>query len=287
MCLKSRSTKIALLIGISMAPPLACAEGDSPWLPVPRSGSISASYVTQNASNIYIGDQLSTVSDATSNAASKFQRSAFTVGGSYGISDEFSVDAKVGSGSVKVGDADKSGGRTDAVIGANWRALDEFEAGSFPTVTLRAAAILKGSYNGDRLASLGKAANGFEMSVLVGKQLAREVRVWGELGFQNRSKQVPRATIIEVNGSYTFTPVVSAYAGFSLTRFSGDLDIAGQGFTLGAYQQVREERNTLRAGLNLSVASNQAAGVSFAKVLSGRNTVKDDSIVGVSYTYGF
>ncbi len=287
MRLNSKSTKSALLLCAAIAPLLAHAEGDSPWLPIPGSGSISAGYVTQSAKNAYIGDQELPVSAITGGAASKFKRTSFTVGGSYGISDEFSVDARIGRSSVKVGGVDNTSGRTDAVLGGNWRALDEFEGGGFPTVTLRAAAIFKGDYNGDRLAALGKAANGFELSVLLGKQLTRELRVWGELGFQNRSKSVPNATIFELNGAYAFTPVISAYAGYALTRFSGDLDIGGPGFTPAAFQQVKEERDVLRAGLNFALASNQAVGLSFAKVVSGRNTVKDDSILGISYTYGF
>ena len=43
----------------------------------------------------------------------------------------------------------------------------------------------------------------------------------------------------------------------------------------------------VKLGLGWAVAGNQGLALILAKTTSGRNTVKDDQVTGLSYTYAF
>ena len=268
-------------------PMLALAQSTSPWLPIPGSGSVGLSYASQRAGTAYIGDKNLPISGITNGGAQRYDRSAYGLSLGYGLTDAVSLDASIGGGSVNVGAADKSSGQTDTVLGANWRVLDEYESRGLPTVTLRAVAIVSGGNDGARLGALGKAAGGYGLSVVVGKQIGSAFRVWGGLGLEDRSKGVPNAVFIDLNAAYAVTPRISLSAGYTSKKFGGNLDIGGPGFSPALFQRVREERETGRLGASYAIAGNQSVSLSLGKVFSGRNTVKDDQIIGLGYSYGF
>ena len=277
-----------LVISTLAALPLAVfAESDSPWLPIPGQASLSVNHTEQSGDNAYIGAMQLPLSAITGGGASQYKRSTTTLRVDYGLSDSVSLDATVGYGKVKVGAADNDNGQSDSTLGLRWRVLDEFEDPALPTLTLRGAAIIKGSYQGARLASLGKGANGFEAAVVLGKQLTPTFALWAEVGAQKRSGDVPRATFVELGGRYRFAPKWSASLGYSDKKYGGNLDIGGAGFSPARFQQVREERGVVKLGIGWAIAGNQGLALNLAKTTSGRNTVKDDQVVGLSYTYAF
>ena len=75
--------------------------------------------------------------------------------------------------------------------------------------------------------------------------------------------------------------------GYSSSKFGGSLDIGGPGFSPARFQQVREERGVVKFGLGYAFAGNQGLALNVAKTTSGRNTVKDDQVVGLSYAFAF
>jgi hypothetical protein len=277
----------AFAIGFSLIPTLSQAQSVSPWLPIPSGGTVSIGYVDQSANSAYVGDTNLPVSGITGGAASKYKRSSFGVNFNYGLSDSLSIDGTLARGKVKVGAADNSSGLLDTVIGLNWRVLDEFETRSAPTVTLRLTAILNGDYDGAKLAALGKDSNGFGLNAIVGRQFSSALRAWGGIGYENRSKGVPNAVSFDANIGYQVLPALDLTAGYASKNYSGSLDIGGPGFSPAAFQRVKEQRQTAKIGVSYAIAGNQSIGLSLAKVLDGRNTVKDNSIVGVNYSYGF
>ncbi len=276
-----------LAAAIVTLPMTALAEGDSPWLPIPGDLSVTISQTEQSGDEAYIGSTEVPLSAITGGAASKYERSTTTLRLGYGVSDELSVDATLGYGKVKVGSADKSSGQTDAIIGANWRVLDEFEKAGVPTVTLRAAAIISGSYDGARLAALGNDENGFELAVIVGKQVTSTLGLWAELGTQNRSGAVPNATFYELGARYRFAPSWNVSLGYTNKEYSGGLDIGGAGFTPARFQEVAAERSIVKLGIGYAISGNQGIALNLGKLQDGRNTVNDGKIVGLSYTHAF
>ena len=275
------------LVAMSAFQSAAFAESDSPWLPIPGGLSVSLNHTQQSGDNAFIGDKELSLAAITSGGASKYKRATTTVRAAYGLTDALSLDAAIGYGKVRIGAADNSSGATDTTLGLNWRVLDEFERPALPTLTLRAAGILKGNYDGARLAALGKDANGIEVAAVLGKELTPAFALWGEIGVQRRSADVPRATFFELGARWRLAPMWNATLGYSAKKFSGGLDIGGPGFSPARFQQVREERSLGKVGLSYAIAGNQGVALNFAKLIDGRNTVKDDQVIGVSYTFAF
>jgi hypothetical protein len=284
---KKTKTRARLLaaIGLSALPLAAFAEGDSPWLPIPGQFSLGVAHTEQSGDSAYIGGTRLPLSAITGGAASKYKRRTTQLRVDYGISDALSVDATLGYGNVKVGAADKDSGLTDSVLGASWRVLDEYERPGLPTLTLRGAAILKGDYDGARLAAIGNDENGIELSAILGKQFGA-VALWAQLGVQDRSGDVPNATFGEVGARARFG-AWSVSGGYASKKYSGSLDIGGPGFSPARFQEVSAERELVKLGFGYAIAGNQGVALNFAKVIGGRNTVRDDSIVGASYSIGF
>lgn len=280
---------LAAAFGLLVAglPTLSQAQSSSPWLAIPGSGSVGLSYANQRADTAFIGDKNLPISDITNGGAKRYNCTSYGLGLGYGLTDAVALDASIGEGSVKVGGADNTSGQTDTVLGASWRVLDEYAARGLPTVTLRATAIITADYDGGRLGALGKAADGYGLSVLVGKQIGSAFRIWGGLGLEDRRNGVPNAVFIDLNGAYSLTPKVALSVGYTSKKFGGKLDIGGPGFSPDLFQNVREERETARLGVSYAIAGNQSVSLNLGKVISGRNTVKDDLIAGLGYSYGF
>ncbi len=277
----------ATLAGLVLAPQAVRAEGGSPWLPIPGQISLGVFDVEQSGSQAFIGNTKVPISGVTGGAASKYKRGTFGLRVDYGISDRLAFDATLAQTSVKVGGADSSSGLADTTLGLRWRVVDEYETPSRPTVTLRVGAIIKGDYDGARLAAIGKAANGIEVSGLVGKEFGKGVSLWGELGFQKRDSSVPTATFFEIGSRWRFAPKWNASLAYTDKKFGGNLDIGGAGFTPARFQQVREERSVIKVGLGYSIGANQSINVNFGKLVGGRNTVQDDKLLGLGYSYSF
>ena len=272
---------------LAALPLLALAEGDSPWLPIPGQYSLGLNHTEQSGKDAYIGDMRLPLSAITGGAASKYKRATTTLRLDYGLSDSLAFDAAIGYAKVKVGAADSDSGMTDSTLGLRWRVLDEYENPALPTLTLRGAAILKGNYDGARLASVGKGANGFEAAVVLGKQIIPALALWAEVGAQKRSDNVPGAIFYELGARFRFAPMWSASLGYGDKKFRGDLDIGGAGFSPARFQEVREERGVVKLGIGYAFAGNQGLALNLAKTTSGRNTVKDDQVIGLSYAIAF
>jgi hypothetical protein len=277
----------AVALSIALIPALTHAQSVSPWLPIPGSGTISLGYIDQSANSAYIGDKNLPVSGITGGAASKYKRSSYGLNFNYGITDSLSIDGTLAHGKVKVGAADNSSGLLDTVIGLNWRVVDEYETRNAPTVTLRFTGILNGNYDGAKLAALGKDASGFGLNAIIGRQFSPTLRTWGGIGLENRGKSVPNAFSFDANVGYRVLPAIDLTAGYVNKKYSGSLDIGGAGFTPAAFQRVKEQRQVVKIGASYAIAGNQTIGLSLGKVVGGRNTVKDSSILGVNYSYGF
>ena len=268
-------------------PLTAVAEGTSPWLPAPGQLALGISYTQQTADSAYIaGDVDTPISGITMGATDEYVVDTTSLQLSYGISDSLSLDVSSGYTDVDAG-SDSDAGLGDSVIGIQWRIADEYLYSNLPTVSLRAAALIAGDYEATRLAALGKAADGIELSAIVGKQITSKFSVWGEIGHQNRDNSVPDALFYNLNAAVGFTPTLSGSIGFSRKTYSGDLNIGGVGFTPDRFAEVNEERSLVKIGLNYAFASNQGLSFNLAKTTAGKNTVNNDSIVSVAYSYGF
>lgn len=276
-----------LVSTLAAVPLLALAESDSPWLPIPGQAALGLNHTEQRGKDAYIGDMRLPLSAITAGAASTYRRATTTLRLDYGLSDSLAIDAAIGYAKVDVGAADRDRSVTDAIVGLRWRVLDEYESPALPTLTLRAAVIAKGNYDGARLASVGKAANGVELTVVLGRQVLPALAVWAQAGVQHRADTVPNAVFYEVGARVRLVPKWSVNFGYASKKFGGDLDIGGTGFSPARFQEVREERGVVKAGVGFAFAANQGLALNLSKATRGRNTVKDDRVIGLSYTAAF
>jgi hypothetical protein len=278
----------AVLVAAAGMSSVATAQSNSPWLPIPGDAAVSLSYVAQSGDSAYVMGKMEVpIKDITGGAATKYRRESTGLKLTYGVADMFSADLSLASGSAKVGGADRSSGLTDAILGLNYRALDEYEIRAAPTVTLRFAGIIGGNYDGARLAALGKAENGFQVGVTVGKEFSQQLRAWASVGVEKLGGSIPTAKFFDVNVGYSPLSALTLSLGYAAKHYGGSLDIAGPGFTPAAFQRVKEERDSVRLGASYAIAANQSVALSIGKTVRGRNTVKDDSIIGLGYTIGF
>lgn len=284
--LSSALSLVAAIATVSGAS-VAQAQSISPWLPIPGTGSIGLNYVSQTGDSAYVGDTLLPISGITGGAAQTYKRQSYGLKLGYGLTDSVSVDATLGRGKAIVGAADRSSGISDSTVGVNWRVLDEYESRSLPTLTLRAAVIINGSYDGARLAAIGKDTSGYELAATLGREIGKSFRVWGGLALERRGNGVPNATTIDLNGAYSLLPNLSLSLGYTNKKYGGSLDIGGPGFSPAVFQQVKEQRETGRLGISYAFGNNQSVSLNLGKAISGRNTVKDDRILGLGYSVGF
>ena len=262
------------------------AENTSPWLPIPGQLSLTLNVTDQTGDNAYIGDDEIKADTITGGAANSFDRTDTSVLLQYGVSDNLAVDALLGYGESEAGTADEDAGFTDAILGVSWRVVDEFlTVNKLPTVTLRGAVIFAGDYDGNRLAGLGKGENGFQASVVVGKQFTEKFSASAELGYEERGGDVPEATYYSLIGHYQPRSDIGLSLGYSSKEYDSDLDIGGPGFNPSRFQEVNEEREVATFNIGWAVAAKHGVALSYATLLDGRNTVADDDIVALTYTF--
>lgn len=271
-----------VLAGLSNA---TLAEGTSPWLPIPGQLSVSLGFADQSGDSAYIGTQELDIDQITAGGADEFERETSTVAFNYGISDSLAFDAVLSYAEVDSGRADSDRGLGDSLLGLSWRVVDEYVQTELPTVTLRLGAIIKGDYDGARLASIGKDANAVELAAIVGKSITPWLSLSAQVGVQDYDDDVPTNYFYEVGAYFTPAPGWSISLGYAEKEADTDLDIGDPGFTPARFQEVAEERSLVKASVGYGFG-NQGIALLYNQVVDGRNTVEDDSI-GISYTYAF
>ncbi len=264
---------------------LAQAEGASPWLAAPGQLSFGISYTAQSADNAYIGDQELSISAITNGGAGEYEIDTTALRINYGLADSLAIDAAVAYTEVEAGAADSDSGLGDSKIGIQWRVVDEYINDGWPSIAVTSSLIIAGDYESDRLAALGKAENGLEFSTVIGKQFS-PVSLWAEAGLKTYEDVVPDAFFYNLNLAISISSKLGASFAYSYKEFDSDLDIGGEGFSPTRFAEVAEERSLLKAGLSYALAENQGLSLALAQVTSGRNTVKDDLIVSLAYSFG-
>ena len=195
-----RATVMALVVIVTTAMgSSAFADGVSPWLPAPGAGFVNLSYVSQNANQFYVQDNLRGTppqNGVPDGKGPNLGQHTVWLSGMYGWSDSIAIDVRVGlarsyASAGPTGGRDNYSGVTDSNIGVTWRVVDELVNPSMPSVALRAGAIIEGSYAPGWINSIGDGASGLEVSALAGKYLSDWLAVSGEVGYRDRDEGVP------------------------------------------------------------------------------------------------
>ena len=283
-----KTTRTLLTSALLAASTQAFSEGTSPWLPIPGQLSATVNYTEQSGDSVFIqGETEVPALLITGNTADEIERTNTTLTISYGLSDGLAIDAVVGYGEVDAG-RDSEAGIIDTLLGLSWQITDEYMNLALPTITVRVGAIIGGDYEGVRLASLGNASDGADLSLLVGKSFSSWFALSAGVGvLEYFDGDVPTAYYYELTSHFTPLPGWYFSLGYSENKDDSDLDFldSAGGYGHGDVLKVRTERKLLKASVGYGFG-NHGLALLYNDLIDGRNTLNDSGLT-LSYTYAF
>ena len=291
-----RTRVIALVVTVMTAiGSSAFADGVSPWLPAPGAGFVNLSYVSQNANQFYVQDNLRGTPPQNALPDGKgpnLGQHTVWLNGMYGLSDEIAIDFRVGAArsyasAGPTGGRNKYGGVADTNIGVTWRIVDELVRPSLPSIALRGGAIIEGSYTPGYINSIGDGASGLEASALAGKWLTDWLAVSGEVGYRVRDEDVPSDVFVNVSGGVLFDNI-GLSVNYKLVDAQSGLQIGVPPFTPGGrvFPRLEEDVQFLSGTVTLNVSDTTNLGLSYGEVIDGRNTSKS-KVFSATMGYAF
>ncbi len=291
-----RTKLITLVVTITTAiGSSAFADGVSPWLPAPGAGFINLSYVSQNANQFYVQDNLRGTPPQNAVPDGKgpnLGQHTVWLNGMYGWSDAIAIDFRVGAArsyasAGPTGGRNKYGGVTDSNIGVTWRIVDELVKPSLPSLALRGGAIIEGSYTPGYINSIGDGASGLEASALAGKWLTDWLAISGEVGYRVRDEGVPSDLFVNVSGG-VLVDNIGLSVNYKLVDAQSGLQIGGPGFNPNArvFPRLEEDVQFISGTMTLNVSEKMNMALSYGEVIDGRNTSKS-KVFSATMSYPF
>ena len=263
----------------------ASANG-SAWLPAPGGGSVTLSYVWQGSDEFYRANK----KGPTPAGGEDLTQQTVWVNGTYGISDSVALDFRAGlaRGSfiedVPPAKTEDENGLTDINLGVTWRVADE-ALGSAPSIAVRLGGIKSGSYDAGYINSIGDGADGVELSGIIGKFITDQIAVSGEVGYRYR-QDIPNNIFVRLSGGVLLMERVGVSVNYDMTNAESGLDIGDPDFNPSRFPETEEDIHILSSALSVAVSEQVGLGVSYGRVIDGRNTAASD-IFSVSLGYSF
>ncbi len=253
----------------------------SPWLAAPQSFSASLSQISQSDDEYWRGR------DKTTLKGGKLSLDTTWLNLSYGISDNLSTDLRVGYAQSDYKPLGSENGRTDSLIGVNWRFKDEYIHKGIPSIALRLAATVAGDYETDQVNSIGDGASGVESSLLLGKILSPSIALAGEGGYRFRNNDVPNEMFINLASYFKIVQGLNVNVAYHVIESFGEVDISDADFLPKRnFSTLAESRQTAILGISYQFLKKFNVAANYAKVVKGRNTSKTD-IFGLTLSAAF
>jgi len=264
-----------LLLGSSPA-----FAGD-PWTMPEGEATVFGGVVFETFDEFYRGE------DKTDLPFGESDQYTYSIGGSYGITDDLTFDLAIGYVTVD-GEAFEHDeeGLNDSTLALRYRVVDEFADDSgLPSLALRLGVIIPGSYDeGAFPISPGDGAAGVELSTLWGKMFGDTgLGTYGELGLRLREGSVPEDLYVYAGLFYTFLEAVTVSGEFRRDQALSGIDIGSANFTPDRSTELKEITNNIEFGLGYTCPGGYYFGVLYGNTVDGRNTGKKD-IWGASFS---
>ncbi|MYG47842.1 MAG: hypothetical protein F4164_00430 [Gemmatimonadales bacterium] len=282
------------------------AQGTA-WIAEPGTGSISVSYVNQNATEFYRATT-ATQGPLEATGANLAQNTVW-IGFNYALHDAVALDVQsawarsyVAGGVGPSGGEESYSGLFDSNIAVTWRVVDELVSNA-PSVAFRVGAIIAGGYDTGYINSLGDGGSGVEASFIVGK-FWDAVGVSGEVGYRTRGStevnpnavgpstaagetvDIPDDMFVNL---WLFVPVSSRLTlgvDYRMVNALSGIDIGGEGFSPSRFPGLEEDARILGGRLIADLTGTLGASAFFGQVVGGRNTAKS-RIFGLGLNVGF
>jgi len=272
---------VLMTLGVS---PLAYSEG-SPWLPADGTTTVGLNLITGSTTDFFIAD-------VSTSLQGDLDGTFLWFNASHGFRDVWSFDFRAGYArsefSNDIGQEDREQDFADTTFGASYQFINEFEADNgWPTISGRVGLTIGGDYNPNLINAIGDAADGVDLSLLVGKSLGAGFAVYGDLTFRQRNNDVADGVQYLINVFYS-TPLqgLGLQAAVAGLRTDSDVDIGGDGFGVDGFPQTDRDSDFLIAGVNYGFNNGIGIGLSYTALLNGRN-VADTDVASFSLTYSF
>ena len=299
------SLAVSGLTACLSAPP-ALAQGTA-WIAEPGTGSVSISYVNQNAREFY-RETVTTQGPLEATDANLAQNTVW-IGFNYALHDAVALDVQTAwARSFVTGAAGPAGGREsysglfDSNVAVTWRVVDELVSNA-PSVALRAGAIIAGGYDTGYINSLGDGGSGVETSLIIGK-FWDALGISGEVGYRNRGStevnpdavgaasaagetvDIPNDMFVNLWLFVPLTSRVTLGVDYRMVNALSGLDIGGDGFSPSRFPGLQEDAQIVGGRLIADVTDTIGMSAFFGQVVAGRNTAKS-RIFGIGLNVGF
>jgi hypothetical protein len=274
-----------ILFGLCLALTGISALAQSAWTPTKGRFFITPIYTFENASDFYVGSNRQAIFGANT-----IEQHTVTLASEYGITDRWAADIALGytSSSLKnnnlgtlQNNTSTIDGLADTTLGLRYKLVDEFQTKTswIPTLTLRGAAIIEGTYQANRFQSPGDGASGGQFGFLFGKsyEWLGGIGYYGGVSYRMRGESVPNDLLSNIGIYKTIYKGLSANFGYRDERtFGGGISVnelvAGLGTGDAQFQQLEDTRSSLEGGLSYRDGVDRIYGVSIGKTISGANT---------------
>ncbi len=267
---------VVLLLGGSS---VAYGEG-SPWILEDGATNLGISVISGSSEDFFIGD-------TSTDLGSDLEGTFIWLNASRGYDDIWAFDVRTGYAETQFGtNPDEQSDISDTSLGVTYQFLNEFEQDNgSPTISGRLGYTFAGDYETDLIHAIGDGASGFDVSLLVGKNLAPEFSVSGDLTYRQRDNDVADAVKFLLSGNYAAPlPGLSFQLGYGLVRTDSDIDVAGPGFGVEQFSQTDRDSDWLITSANYGFSNGLGINFSLSTVLDGRN-VADTNIATFSLSY--
>ncbi len=279
----------------------ALSQG-TPWIAEPRTGSISVSYYSQNATEFYRGTE--TVKGPLEATGANLAQYTVWFHVNYALGDAIAVDLQTAwAKSFVEGAVGPSGGQEsysglfDTNLSVTWRFLDELVSNT-PSVAARIGVTIPGVYDTGYINSIGDGGSGIEGSLILGKFWS-VAGVSAELGYRQRgSTAVNPEAVGATQGEeidipsevfmnfWLFVPIGSSRrlsANYRIVNATSGLDIGGAGFSPSRFPGLEEDSQLFGLQLFFPFIGSVSAHIFYGQVVGGRNTAMS-SVLGVGFT---
>lgn len=275
---------LALAALLALTASTFTARAQSAWLPAPGRWLVTPSFTYEAFDHFMLGQ----TKTATGDTVEQF---SYQIAVEHSFRQDFALDLAAGysylPGNTWAPTAQRRGGRMDTHIGLRWRALDEFQSAHdwMPTLTLRALAIVEGTYPRNQLNSPGDSASGGGLHLLLGKRLPTlGLGLFADAGYRFRNQTVPEQWLLSAGVYKDLVAGLSLHAAARAEWSLNGVDIGGPGFAQLGFPGTKENRLGLETGLTWLDRANRSYSVTVGHVFSGRNTPLDTA---VSVAVGF
>jgi hypothetical protein len=262
--------RLSVIIAVTLSGS-ALAGSSSPWVSAAGETELTLTYGSQTADRFFAGD-------AEMALPADLDQDNLSLGISYGINDELTLDAQIGYAQsdfvVNPVLSPKGGldGLQDSRLGLRLNVAGP-DSG-LPTITLGLAALLRGNYDTGALPAVGDGESGIEAQVNVGHVFDQGVVLSGGFAYRNFNGEVPNQNVFNLGLGYGFTEQFSGGVFYQNVNSNGSLDIGAPGFSPARFPEVDEDYSLFGASGSFAISDALYLGVDIGRKSDGRNTAK-------------